>query len=521
MEIPDRTVMIYGERHMTFSELARQVDNLALGLLDLGLVHGDRIALCLPDVPEYTFMYYAAARLGLVSSPISVRYREQEFLTILGHSEARAVAVPAGTGFDYVAMVQSLRPHLPKLEYILVLGEHTEADRTAGVVALNRLLATDWQVKYPDDYLHRVYLREHPVEADDLLEIGYTSGTTGAPKGAMMTHNHRAGAALLNCEAWGARHDDVMVVMSPLTHSIGCHHSQNAAVLFRLTAVYLGQWEPEYALREAERTGATILIGVPAMFIAMKDHPNFHRYDLSRVRGLWCAGSPVPYLVAKQFCDAFGAQFFQTYGSTECGGIHCTRPEDALEVSCGSVGPPVRGMETKVIEPQTGRIVPLGVSGELCIRGMTRTLGYYHNPEATAAAIDGAGWFHTGDLAVMDEHGYVRINGRIKDMIIRGGQNIYATEMEALVSGHPAVQQAYVVGYPDDYLGERTCAFVVPRQAGTQLTRADLVTFFADRVAKYKIPDRVETVADLPLTASGKVQKFKLREQLLEQLKAQ
>lgn len=518
-EEPDKMAIICGDRRITFGELGHQVDNLVLGLIKLGLVHGDRIGLCLPDCPEFTYVYFAAARLGLVVSPISIRYRAEEFATILGHGGARAVIVPRESrGVDFVQMMDVLRPRLPNLEFALALGLESDQE-TAGLVSLDRLVSTDWSWQFPDGFLQQ-YLQEHPVEADDLLEIAYTSGTTGQPKGAMATHNNRAAAALLNCEAWGARSDDVMVSMSPLTHSIGLHHSQNAAVLRRFTIVYLGQWEPDVALKAAHDHRATLLIGVPAMYIAMMNHPDFNRYDLSRVRLLWCAGSPVPFQVAQALSTAFGAEFSQTYGSTECGGMHSTLAGDPLEVTCASVGPSVRNMETKVMDPHTGRIVPRGTAGEICIRGITRCLGYYNNPEATAQTIDQAGWFHTGDLGVMDETGYLRIIGRIKDMIIRGGQNIYATEMEELLCSYPDVQQAYVVSYPCDYLGERTCAYVVPRTAEARITRDDLEAFFGGRVAKYKIPDRVEVVAgeQLPLTPSGKVLKYRLRETLLEKL---
>ncbi len=517
-KVPDKVVIIYRDRRITYREINATVDRLALALIDLGLKKGDKLAICLPDVPEYTFLYYACAKLGVVTSPVSPRYREREFRNILGHAGSSIVVVPAQwKGFDFLPMLDSLRPELSALRQILVVGGHPRTGQ-GDVRSLSDMLATDWSAKYPDDYLHQVYLKENPIDGDTLLEIAYTSGTTGIPKGVMQSHNGRVAAAMLNNEAWGARETDVMIAMAPLCHSTGSNHSQNAAILGRYAVVYLEGWDAEHCLAEIERNRGTILIGVPAMYIAMMNHPNFAKYDLVSVRGLWCAGAPVPLEVARRFTEAFGATFIQCYGTTECGGNHNTHIDDQLEVSCGSVGPSVRNMECKIVDAG-GSVVPIGQPGEVCARGPMRFLGYYNYPEATAAVIDSAGWFHSGDLGVMDEKGYVRIIGRIKDMIIRGGLNIYATDIEEVLFAHPDVEQVYVVGYPDDYLGERTCAFIKPKDPQHTMTRDSLVAFLDGKLAKYKIPDRVEIVTELPMTPSGKVQKHLLRELLLAKLK--
>lgn len=519
-EVPDKVSIIYRERRITYRELNATVDNLALALIDLGLKKGDKLALCLPDLPEYTFLYYACVKLGVVTCPVSPHYREREFSNILGHAGANVVVVPAQwKGFDFLQMLDSLRAALPTLKQVLVLGDHPGTGR-GDVLSVRDMLSVNWSDKYPDDYLHRVYLRENPLDGDTLLEIAYTSGTTGMPKGVMQAHNCRAAAAFLNNEAWGARESDVMIAMAPLCHSTGSNHTQNAAILGRYAVVYLEAWEAEHCLAETQRNHGTILIGVPAMYIAMTNHPNFSKYDLGSVRGLWCAGAPVALEVARRFTQAFGATFIQCYGTTECGGNHNTRMDDPVEVSCGSVGPSVRNMECKIVDAD-GNIVPLAEPGEVCARGPMRFLGYYKNPEATAAAIDSSGWFHSGDLGVMDGNGYIRIIGRIKDMIIRGGLNIYATEIEEVLYTHPDVEQVFLVGYPDERLGERTCAFIKPKDPQRTLTRERLVTFLEDKLAKYKIPDRVETVTELPMTPSGKVQKHRLRESLLAKLKAE
>lgn len=519
-EVPSKISIICGERRISYSELNATVDNLALGFIDLGLKKGDRFAICLPDVPEYTFVYYACAKLGIVTSPVSPHYRAREFQAILGHAGANAVVVPAQwKGFDFLTMLDSLRATLPNLKQILVLGEHSRIG-IGGVISLGDMLANDWSKGYSGNYLRDVYRKENSLDGDSLLEIAYTSGTTGTPKGVMQAHNCRAAAAFLNNEAWGAKESDVMIAMSPLCHSTGSNHAQNAAILGRYAVTYLEAWEAEHCLTEVQRNCGTILIGVPAMYIAMVNHPNFRKYDLSSVRGLWCAGAPVALEVARRFTQAFGATFIQCYGTTECAGNHNTHFDDPVEITCGSVGPSVRNMECKIVDVG-GDIVPVGDPGEVCARGPMRFLGYYNNPEASAAAIDSSGWFHSGDLGVMDGQGYVRIIGRIKDMIIRGGLNIYATEIEEVLYAYPDVEHAFVVGYPDERLGERTCAFIKPKDPERKVTREQLSVFLEGKLAKYKIPDRVETVTVLPMTPSGKVQKHQLREQLFAKMKTE
>lgn len=517
-ETPDKTYIYFEDIRITYRELHRLTNRIALKLLQLGFKKGDILGICLPDWPEYSLMYYACAKIGVITSPISPRYREKEFSMILGHTEAKAVVISSNwQGFNYADMIIGLqKTKLKALEKVFVVGEYSDEKVEDGLYPYENLLMKT-QNDQDIENLLKEHLNNHPVDADDLLEIAYTSGTTGAPKGVMQSHNNRIAAGILNNEAWESREDDVMVMMAPLAHSTGSNHSQNAALLGRYSIVYLGLWEPEKALAVTDKLGGTILIGVPTMFILMMNHENFKIYDMSSVRGIWCAGSSVAVTIAKQITEAFGARFIQTYGTTECGGNHCTRPGDDIETACATGGPSVRGMEAKIIDHK-GNIVPIGEPGEICARGVTRFLGYYKNPEATDEAIDKSGWFHSGDLGVMDENGYVKIIGRIKDMVIRGGENIYTSEMEEAIYQHPEVLEVYVIGYPDEKLGERTCAFIVPKTPKIILTRDDMVDFLNGKIAKYKIPDRVEIIEETPLTPSGKVKKFKLQEMLTEKL---
>ncbi|WHY83995.1 AMP-binding protein [Neobacillus novalis] len=515
-EFPNKVFIYYEDRTITYGQLHKYTNVIALNLIKNGFKKGDRLGICLPDWPEYSLIYYACAKTGIITMPVSPRYREKEFLMILGHSGAKHIILPANSDFDFVGMVEELKQNdLKELENIIVVGKNESIKESPYIFSFDHLIKTDLSNEEVNEQLAE-YLKENSVDADSLLEICYTSGTTGAPKGVMATHNNRIAAGTLNNESWGARPSDIMIAMAPLAHSTGSNHSQNGALLGNFSVVYLGSWKPEKTLEQIERFGATILIGVPAMFISIMNHPNFLHYNVKSVRGTWCAGSPVAISVAKKISSTFNSIFIQCYGTTECGGNHCTKPEDPIELSCGSGGPPVRGTEAKVIDPD-GNIVPIGQPGEVCARGVTRMLGYYNNPGANETAIDRAGWFHSGDLGVMNELGYIKIIGRIKDMIIRGGENIYISEMEEAIYQYPDIQEVHVVGYPDAYLGERTCAFIRAKSPDTIITRDDLVKFLNEKIAKYKIPDKVVMVKEFPVSHSGKIQKFKLQNMLTKE----
>ena len=513
-EIPDKVFIFYENRTITYSQLHQLTNIIALNLINKGFKKGDRLGICLPDWPEYSLIYYACAKVGIITMPVSPRYREKEFTMILGHSGAKHVIVAADwLDFDYVGMVENLRKNeLKELENIIVVGKTESIKEASYIVNFENLSKSEFSVEEVNNKLEQ-YLASHPVDADDLLEICYTSGTTGAPKGVMATHNNRIAVGTLNNESWGAKPSDIMIAMAPLAHSTGSNHSQNGALLGRFSIVYLGIWKPEKTIKYIEEFGATILIGVPAMFIAMIHHPEFKNYNVKTVRGTWCAGAPVAVSVAKEISNAFGSTFIQCYGTTECGGNHCTKPNDPIELACGSGGPPLRGTEAKIIDPN-GNIVAIGEPGEICARGATVMLGYYNNPEVNERTIDKAGWFHSGDLGVMDVNGYVKIIGRIKDMVIRGGENIYISEMEEAIYQHPEVQEVHVVGYPDEYLGERTCAFIKPKTPDIVLTRDTFVEFLDGKIAKYKIPDKVIMIKEFPISHSGKIQKFRLQEMI-------
>ncbi|HYB20792.1 MAG TPA: AMP-binding protein [Thermodesulfobacteriota bacterium] len=509
---PDNLAIIFQDKSYTYREFGGAVDSFAQALINLGLARGDKIGLLLPDWPEYSIVLYACAKLGVIVSPMNPLYRRMEVLTVLNHLEAKALVIPeAWRDFRFVDLMEEIRGEITSLQHIIVKGNPKE-----GMQSLEGLLSFDWGKKFGPEFLEK-YLTENRVEADDLLEIAYTSGTTGRPKGVVETHNtrmlHSAGIA----ERIKASEKDAWLNMTPLFHTTGNCVVQHTAFLTGGTLILLGRYSTQASLAEIERCRASIAVGVPTMFIDLMNHPEFENTDVSSLRFALFTGAPMPPEVALSIVKKFNCRILQGDGTTECGSNIMSLPESPIEVIAESPGPPLAvGNEVKIVDPRTNRIVPLGILGEICHRGPTNFLGYYKDPELTAEAVDERGWFHSGDLGTMDEEGNVRLKGRIKDMIIRGGENIYATDVESILYMHPKVKECQVVGYPDVRLGEKTLACIIPKQAGEVLNREEIYEFMKDKTVRYKIPDQVILMEDFPRTASGKVQKFKLREMAVQ-----
>ena len=512
---PDHLAIIFQDQKYTYREFQAAVDSFARALIELGLARGDKLGLLLPDWPEYSIALYACAKLGVIVSPMNPLYRRMEVLTVLNHLEAKALIIPEEwRDFSFVDLLGEIRPEIPSLQHIIVKGKPKE-----GMLSFEALLSQDWQKKFAPGFLQK-YLRENPVEADDILEIAYTSGTTGRPKGVVETHNtrilHSAGIA----GRMMASDKDVWLNMTPLFHTTGNCVVQHTAFLTGGTLILLGRYSTEASLRELERCKATISVGVPTMFIDLMNHANFEKTDIASLRFALFTGAPMPPEVALQIVKRFKCGILQGDGTTECGSNVLSLPDSPVELIAESPGPPLAvGNEVKIADPSTNRIVPVGVLGEICHRGPTNFLGYYKDPQVTAEAVDASGWFHSGDLGTMDEEGNIRLKGRIKDMIVRGGENIYATDVESILYTHQKVKECQVVGYPDERLGEKTLACIIPRRAGDRVTREEIYEFMKDKTARYKIPDQVVTMEDFPRTASGKVQKFKLREMAIQKMK--
>ncbi|MFH1351595.1 MAG: class I adenylate-forming enzyme family protein [Pseudomonadota bacterium] len=506
---PDNIAIWFGETRYTYRELNETVDGMAASLLKLGLRRGDRVGILFPDWPEYTITLYACARIGVIVSPMNPLYRRMELITILNHLEARAFFMPSEwREFSFVDLMDQIRSEFSTLEHVIVKGEK----RSPWMLGLDELINEEIKQTSKENILSDD-LKDNPVEADDLLEIAYTSGTTGMPKGAVHTHNTRMLHSKGLANRMGATSDDIWLCMTPLFHTTGNCVVQHTALLTGGTLVIMGRYSVSVSLKEIERTRATIAIGVPTMYIDLMNHPEFDKTDVSSIRFAIFTGAPMPPDVALRIVDRFGCGILQGDGTTECGSNVLSLPDSSIEVIAESPGPPLDvGNEVKIVDPQTGRIVPVNTLGEICHRGPTSFLGYYKNPEKTAESVDGLGWFHSGDLGTMDEGGNIRLKGRIKDMIVRGGENIYATDMEGIIYTYPKVKECQVVGYPDERLGEKTVACIIPKDPSVEVTKEEIVDFLTDRTVKYLIPDMVVNFEAFPRTASGKVQKFKLRE---------
>ena len=509
---PEHLAIIFQDKKYTYREFRKAVDSFAQALIDLGLARGDKIGLLFPDWPEYSIVLYACAKLGVIVSPMNPLYRRMEVLTVLNHLEAKALVIPEEwRDFRFVDLLEEIRGEIPSLRHIIVKGKPKE-----GMLNLEGLLSFDWEKKFGAGFLEK-YLTDNPVEADDLLEIAYTSGTTGRPKGVVETHNTRMLHSVGIAERIKASEKDAWLNMTPLFHTTGNCVVQHTAFLTGGTLILLGRYSTQTSLREMERCRGTIAVGVPTMFIDLMNHPAFEKTDVSSLRFALFTGAPMPPEVALQIVNKFRCGILQGDGTTECGSNVLSLPDSPIELIAKSPGPPLSvGNEVKISDPNTNRIVPIGIPGEICHRGPTNFLGYYKEPELTAAAVDRTGWFHSGDLGTMDEEGNIRLIGRIKDMIIRGGENLYPTEIEGVIYTYPKVKECQLVGVPDDRLGEKTVACIISKKAGDPVTREEIYEFMKDKTAKFKIPDSVITMEDFPRTASGKVQKFKLREMAVQ-----
>ncbi|BCN45418.1 AMP-binding protein [Rhodococcus hoagii] len=514
----DRTVAAHGDRdalidrgsgrRWTYRELAREVDALATGLLGTGITKGDRVGIWAPNCAEWTMVQYATAKIGAILVNINPAYRSHELEYVLDQAGIRMlIAAPAFKTSDYAAMIEQVRPERAALEHVLLLGSE-QWDRLLddGRAALEADRAA----------LDRA---QGALSADDPINIQYTSGTTGFPKGATLSHHNILNNGYFVGELCGYTEHDRVCIPVPFYHCFGMVMGNLACTSHGAAMVIPGPaFEPAATLAAVQAERCTSLYGVPTMFIAELADPDFDSYDLSSLRTGIMAGSPCPVEVMKQVIERMGmAEVSICYGMTETSPVSLqTRRDDSIDQRVSTVGRVGPHLEVKIVDPATGLTVPRGEAGELCTRGYSVMLGYWNNPEKTSEAIDSARWMHTGDIGVMDSDGYVAITGRIKDMVIRGGENVYPREIEEFLYTHPDILDAQVIGVPDAKYGEELMVWIRMREGAQPLDVDKVREFCTGRLAHYKIPRYVHLVDEFPMTVTGKIRKVEMRELSLE-----
>jgi fatty-acyl-CoA synthase len=504
---PNRDALIEcaTQRRWTYAQLRADIDALAHGLLAAGIGKGERVGIWAPNCAQWLFTQYATAKIGAILVNINPAYRTSELEYVLNQAGIRLlIAARSHKTADYAEMISQVRPRCPALQRVVLIGS-SEWDalpvHDADPAALTATLAM--------------------LSPDDPINIQYTSGTTGFPKGATLSHHNILNNGYFVGELCGYTEEDRICVPVPLYHCFGMVMGNLAATSHGAALVYPApSFEPAATLSAVAQQRCTSLYGVPTMFIAMLADPDFESYDLSSLSTGIMAGSPCPVEVMKQVVERMRmTEVTICYGMTETSPVSTqTRADDTLERRVSTVGRVHPHLEIKIIDPGSGLTVPRGTPGELCTRGYSVMLGYWEQPEQTAEVIDQARWMHTGDLAVMDAEGYLNITGRIKDLVIRGGENVYPREIEEFLYTHPDILDAQVIGVPDARYGEELCAWVRLRPGAPELTAETLRDYAAGKLAHYKIPRYVHLVEEFPMTVTGKVRKVEMRERSVQLL---
>ncbi|MEW5353781.1 AMP-binding protein [Streptomyces sp. 16-176A] len=500
---PDREALVDvpSGRRWTYAEFAADVDRLARALLASGVAKGDRVGIWAVNCAEWVLVQYATARIGAIMVNINPAYRTHEVEYVLKQAGISLLfASLRHKSSDYRGMIGQVRHACPDLREVVYIDDPSW---------------TEFVARDTPDRADELLARAAELSCDDPINIQYTSGTTGFPKGATLSHHNILNNGYFVGELIAYSEQDRICVPVPFYHCFGMVMGNLAATSHGACLVVpAASFDPAATLEAVQRERCTSLYGVPTMFIAELNLPGFAEYDLSTLRTGIMAGSPCPVEVMKRVvAEMHMAEVAICYGMTETSPVSLqTRMDDDLEHRTGTVGRVLPHLEVKVVDPATGVTRPRGRAGELCTRGYSVMLGYWEQPEKTAEAIDAGRWMHTGDLAVMREDGYVEIVGRIKDMIIRGGENIYPREIEEFLYAHPKIRDVQVVGVPHEKYGEEVLACVIPLDPADPLTLEELRAFCADRLAHYKIPSRLSVLDAFPMTVSGKVRKIELRQ---------
>lgn len=525
----DTEAVVYADRGLryTYAQFNEVCRTAAKGFMKMGIKRGDHVAIWATNVPEWVITQFSTGKMGGVMVTVNTNYKLFELEYLLRQSDSTTIILIDGwRDSSYTGMINELCPELkdsepgklnserlPILKNVIYVGDNCPP----GMFSWEQLMEMGAAVS--DEELDA---RQATLDPEDVINMQYTSGTTGFPKGVMLTHKNiiNNGIAIANCMNFSNK--DRLCIPVPFFHCFGCVLGTMTCAVSGATMVPLVAYNPVQVLETIEKERCTAVHGVPTMFIAELALPDFDKYDLSSLRTGIMAGSPCPIESMKQVVDRMGAsEITITYGQTEASpAITMTKVDDPIELRVASVGRNIPGVEVKIVDPETGEEVPNGVQGELCARGYNVMKGYYKLPEATAAAIDKDGWLHTGDLATMDDNGYCKITGRVKDMIIRGGENIYPREIEEFLYTHPLVLDVQVVGVPDEKYGEEAIAYIRLRE-GAELTEQEVKQYCDGKIARFKIPRYVAFIEEYPMTASGKIQKYILRDMAIEKLSLQ
>ena len=517
----ENDAVVYADRdfRLTWYEFGEEVDRLARGLMALGVKRGEKIALWATNVPHWVVLMFAAAKIGAILLPLNTNYTEHEMDFALTQSDTENLFIISGyRDCSYVDVIYTLVPELkeqprgelksakyPHLKRVMFLG----GEKHRGIYSLNEVLSLAVETPW-EDYLKR----QSECDVNDVVNMQYTSGTTGFPKGVQLTHRNIAndGFWIGACQNLTCR--DRVCIPVPLFHCFGCVLGVMSCVNHGSTMVFVEKFDPIQVMMSIEREKCTAVYGVPTMYIAMLDHQLFPKFDFHSLRTGIMSGSACPVHRMQQVVDRmFMKEVCNPYGLTESGPVMTmTRSfEPSIERKCQTIGQALPGIEVAIIDPETGKIAPLDTDGEICCRGFNNMKGYYKMPEQTAKCIDENGWLHSGDIGRMDKDGYYYITGRLKDLIIRGGENISPKEVEDFLGTMPGVKDVAVVGCPSKKYGEQPAAFIIPAD-GAELTETDVADFCRNKISWFKIPKYVHFMDIFPMTASQKIQKYKLRE---------
>jgi len=517
---PDNDAVIYVDRdfRLTWQEFGTLTDDLAKGLMALGIKRGEKVAIWATNVPYWIALMFATAKIGAVLLTVNTNYKKSEIKYLLEHSETENLFIIDGyRDTDYVQTIYGLAPELrtdqrgylksavfPHLKRVMFLGP----EKHRGMYSIPEILALAPMTSDEEFAERKASLSPH-----DVVNMQYTSGTTGFPKGVMLSHYSIANNGFWIGENQRLTHEDRMCLPVPLFHCFGCVLGVLAAVSHGTAMIILETFDPLQVMASVDTERCTALYGVPTMFITILEHKLFDRFDFSSLRTGIMAGSPCPVEVMKKVMDRLNMRDVTIcYGLTESSPVMAqTRVDDGIRERTETVGRIMPEVEVCIMDPETGKTMPPGSVGEICCRGYSLMKGYYNNPKATAETIDPQGWLHSGDLGVMDERGYLAITGRLKDMIIRGGENIYPREIEEVLYTMPDVRDVQVVGVPSRKYGEEVGAFIILKEDANLLPE-DVRDFCRGKIAWHKIPKYVTFVTEYPMTASGKIQKYKLRE---------